>query len=99
LNWEEKKVSSMKAPLLSIWEAMCLIEKAHECSNIADLPEILAEAEIVLSNVLKDLAQNAKLHSDEIGTQSANDALQNSDTRAAADRTGLGAAGTKLSQS
>jgi hypothetical protein len=89
----------MKAPLLSIWEAMCLIEKAHECSNIVHLPQILAEVEIVLSNALKHLAQNARLHSDEIGTQSANDALQSSDTRAAADPTGLGAAGTKVSQS
>ena len=38
---------------------MNLIEKAQECSNIADIPEILAKAEMVLSNVLKDLVQNA----------------------------------------
>jgi hypothetical protein len=68
-------MSSIKDPLLSIWEAMCLTEKAHECSNMADLPEILDEAEVVLSNALKDLVQNAKPHSDEIGTQSANDPL------------------------
>jgi hypothetical protein len=61
-------------PILAIWEAMNLIEKAQECSNIVDIPEILAEAEIVLSNALKDLVQNAKLHSDETGTQSDNDA-------------------------
>ena len=61
-------------PILAIWEAMTLIEKAQECSNIADLPEILSKAEIVLSNALKDLVQNAKLHSDETGTQSDDDA-------------------------
>ena len=56
-------------PILAIWEAMTLIEKAQKCSNIADLPEILSKAEIVLSNALKDLVQNAKLHSDGTGTQ------------------------------
>ena len=66
-------MSSTEDPLLAIWEAMNLIEKAQECSNIADIPEILAEAEMVLSHVLKDLVQNAKLHSDETGTQSDND--------------------------
>jgi hypothetical protein len=64
-------MSSTEDPLLAIWEAMNLIEQAQECSNIADIPEILAEAEIVLSNVLKDLVQNAKPRPDEIRTQSA----------------------------
>jgi hypothetical protein len=50
---------------------MNLIEKAQECSNIADIPEILAEAEMVLSYVLKDLVQNAKPRPDEIRTQSS----------------------------
>jgi len=52
-------MSCTEDPLLAIWEAMNLIEKAQECSNIADIPEILAKAEMVLSNVLKDLVQNA----------------------------------------
>jgi hypothetical protein len=52
-------MSSTEDPLLAIWEAMNLIEKAQECSNVADLPEILAKAEIVLSNVLQALVQNA----------------------------------------
>ena len=64
-------MSSIEDPLLAIWEAMNLIEKAQECSNVADLPEILAKAEIVLSNVLKELVQNAKLRPDEVRTQSA----------------------------
>jgi hypothetical protein len=50
---------------------MNLIEKAQECSNVADLPEILTKAEIVLSNVLKELGQNAKRRPDEIRTQGA----------------------------
>jgi hypothetical protein len=67
-------MSSTEDPLLAIWQTMNLIEKAQECSNIADISEILDEVEIVLSNALKDLVQNAKLHSDETGTQSDNDA-------------------------
>jgi hypothetical protein len=63
-------MSSTEDSLLAIWEAINLIEKAQKCSNVADLPEILAEAEIVLSNVLKELVQHAKLQSDEIRTQS-----------------------------
>ena len=54
-------MSSTEDPLLAIWEAMNLIEKAQDCSNAADLPEILAKAEIVLSNVLKEFVQNSKL--------------------------------------
>ena len=61
-------MSSTEDPLLAIWEAMNLIEKAQDCSNVADLPEILTKAEIVLSNVLKDLVQNAKPRPDEIRT-------------------------------
>ena len=66
-----KYVSSTVDPLLAIWEAMNLIEKAQQCSNMDDLPEILAKAEIMLLNVLKELVQNAKLRPDEIRTQSA----------------------------
>ena len=62
---------STEAPFLAIWEAMNLIQEAQECSDVADLPEILAKAEMVLSNVLKDLVQNAKPRPDEIQTQSA----------------------------
>ena len=62
-------MSSTVDPLLAIWEAMNLIEKGQECSNVADLPEILEKAEIVLSNVLKELVQNAKLRPDEIRTE------------------------------
>ena len=54
-------MSSTEDPLLAIWEAMNLIEKAQDCSNAADLPEILAKAEIVLSKVLKEFVQNANL--------------------------------------
>ena len=61
-------MSSIEDPLLAIWEAMTLIEKAQTCSNAADLAEILAKAEIVLSNVLKELVQNAKRGPDEIRT-------------------------------
>jgi hypothetical protein len=50
-------MSSNEDPLLAIWEAMNLIEEAQKCSNATDLPEILANAEIVLSNILKELAQ------------------------------------------
>jgi hypothetical protein len=64
-------MSSNEDPLLAIWEAMNLIEKAQKCSNAADLPEILANAEIVLSNILKKLVQNTKQRPDEIRTQSA----------------------------
>lgn len=52
-------MSSTEAPLLAVWEAMNLIQEAQECSDVADLPEILAKAEMVLSNVLKELVQNA----------------------------------------
>ena len=67
-------MSSTGNPLLAIWEAMSLIEKTQKCSNAADLSEILENAEIVLSNVLKELVQNAKLRPDEIRTKSDNDA-------------------------
>jgi hypothetical protein len=59
LGGREGYMSCTEDPLLAIWEAMNLIEKAQECSNIADIPEILAKAEMVLSNALKDLVQNA----------------------------------------
>jgi hypothetical protein len=54
-----KYMSSIEAPFLAIWEAMNLIQEAQEYSDVADLPEILAKAEMVLSNVLKELVQNA----------------------------------------
>ena len=38
---------------------MNLIEEAQECSDVADLPELLAKAEMVLSNVLKELVHYA----------------------------------------
>jgi len=66
-----KYMTSTEDQLLAIWEAMNLIEKAQECSNMADIPEILENAEIVLSNVLKELVQNAKPRPSEIRTQSA----------------------------
>jgi hypothetical protein len=53
-----KYMSFTEDRLLAIWEAMNLIERAQECSNIADIPEILAEAEMVLSHVLKDLVHS-----------------------------------------
>jgi hypothetical protein len=59
LGGRERYVPCTEDPILAIWEAMNLIEKAQECSNIVDIPEILAKAEMVLSNVLKDLVQNA----------------------------------------
>ena len=52
-------MSSVEAPLLAIWEAMNLIQEAQECSDIVDPRELLVKAEIVLSNVLKELVQNA----------------------------------------
>ena len=52
-------MSSTEDPILAIWEAMNLIQEAQECSDVADLPEILARAEMVLSNVLKELVHNA----------------------------------------
>jgi hypothetical protein len=63
---QEKYMSSTEDPILAIWEAMNLIEKAQECSNIADLPEILSKAEIVLCEVLKDLTQKTNKRSNNI---------------------------------
>ena len=59
-------MSSNEDPLLAIWEAMNLIEKAQGCSNTADLPEILSKAEIVLCKILRDLAQNTNKRSNNI---------------------------------
>jgi hypothetical protein len=52
-------MSYFEAPLLAIWEAMNLIQEAQEYSDIAYTRELLDKAEIILSNVLKELAQNA----------------------------------------
>ena len=52
-------MSCTEDPLLAIWEVMNLIERAQESSNIADILEILAKAEMGLTNVLMDLVQNA----------------------------------------
>jgi hypothetical protein len=56
---EGKSMSSTEVPLLAIWEAMNLIEKAQACTNTDDLRDILSKAEMLLSNVLTEFVQNA----------------------------------------